>query len=93
MKILTVCGMGVGSSIILKMNVEKALRSLGVTADVEVADIGTARGAAAGADLVVTSGELAPQLGELKAKIVVIDNLVNVDLIARALEAALSEAR
>ncbi|WP_149181773.1 PTS sugar transporter subunit IIB [Streptomyces sp. TRM49041] len=92
MKILTVCGMGMGSSIILKMNVEKALRNLGVSADVEVADIGTARGAAAGADLVVTSGELATQLGELKAKVVVIDNLVNVDLIATALNAALSDA-
>lgn len=92
MKILTVCGMGVGSSIILKMNVEKALRSLGVTADVEVADIGTARGAAANADFVVTSGELAPQLGEVKARIVVIDNLVNVGLIAKSLDTALREA-
>ncbi len=92
MKILTVCGMGIGSSIILKMNVEKALRRLGVAADVEVADIGTARGAAATADLVVTSGELAPQLGEVKARIVVIDNFVNVDLITASLADALREA-
>ncbi|MFF8012958.1 PTS sugar transporter subunit IIB [Streptomyces sp. NPDC007929] len=89
MKILTVCGMGVGSSIILKMNVEKALRRLGVSGEVEVADIGTARGAATGVDLVVTSGELATQLGQLKAQIVVVDNIVNVDGIAEALKTAL----
>ena len=90
MKILAVCGMGVGSSIILKMNIEKALVRLGVPGDVEVADIGTARGAATGVQYVVTSGELAPQLGDLSAQIVVIDNFINVDGITDALQSAFS---
>ena len=42
MKIVTVCGMGIGTSVLLKMNTEKALRTLGIDADVEAADIGTA---------------------------------------------------
>jgi ascorbate PTS system EIIB component len=89
MKLLAVCGMGIGTSIILKMNAEKALERLGVDGEVEVADIGSARGAAATADVVLTSGELAEELGEVRADVVVVDNFVDVDEIAGKLSAAL----
>jgi PTS system ascorbate-specific IIB component len=80
MKIITVCGMGIGTSVLLKMNAEKALRALGLDADsdVEAADIGTARGAARTADLVLTSEDLVEELGQVTAKVVVIDNFTNV---------------
>lgn len=89
MKLLAVCGMGIGTSIILKMNAEKALERLGVDGEVEVADIGSARGAAATADVVLTSGELAEELGEVRAEVVVVDSFVDVDEIAGKLSAAL----
>ena len=88
MKIVAVCGMGIGTSVILKMNTEKALGRLGWDGDVEIADIGTARGAAAGADVVVTSQELADELGGLRCPVVVIQNFMNVDEIADKLSAA-----
>lgn len=78
MKIVAVCGMGIGTSVLLKMNAEKALRSLGVDAEVEAADIGTAKGAARSAQVVLTSAELAPELGEVPAQVVVIDNFMDV---------------
>lgn len=78
MKIVAVCGMGIGTSVLLKMNAEKALRSLGVDADVEAADIGTAKGAARSAQIVLTSAELAPEIGEVPAEVVVIDNFMDV---------------
>jgi PTS system ascorbate-specific IIB component len=87
-KIVAVCGMGIGTSVILKMNAEKALHRLGWHADVEVADIGTARGAAATADVVVTSQELADELGSLRCPVVVIQNFMNVDEIVDKLSAA-----
>ena len=87
MKIVAVCGMGIGTSVILKMNTEKALTRLGWDADVEVADIGTARGAAASADLVVTSQELADELGGLRCPVVVIQNFMKVDEIVEKLSA------
>ena len=59
MKILAVCGMGLGTGLLLRMQAEKALRELGIQADVEVADIGTARALASSADLILTSEELA----------------------------------
>ena len=79
MKIVAVCGMGIGTSVLLKMNAEKALRALGVDdADVEAADIGTARGAAGTADVVLTSDELAPEIGDVPATVIVIDNFTSV---------------
>lgn len=77
MKILAVCGMGLGSGLLLRMQAEKALRQLGVQADVEVADIGTARALAATADLIITSEELAQQLGTVKPRVVTITNFID----------------
>ena len=45
MKILAVCGMGLGSALLLRMLVEKAVKKLNLDAQVTVADISTARGA------------------------------------------------
>ena len=77
MKILAVCGMGLGTGLLLRMQAEKALRELGLQADVEVADIGTARALAATADLILTSEELALQLGQVKPRIVTIGNFID----------------
>ncbi|GGH37241.1 PTS sugar transporter subunit IIB [Microbacterium album] len=80
MKIVAVCGMGIGTSVLLKMNAEKALRALAADADAEVeaADIGTARGAARSADVVLTSAELADEIGDVPARVIVIDNFTDV---------------
>lgn len=77
MKILAVCGMGLGSGLILRMQAEKALKELGIQADLEVADIGTARALASTADLIITSEELAQQLVGVKPRIVTIQNFID----------------
>ena len=91
MKILTVCGMGIGTSILLKMNTEKVLRALNKDEDVDVeaADIGTARGAARDAKIVLISADLAEQLGTVSSKVIVIDNFLSLDEITRKLEGEL----
>ncbi|HKY88958.1 MAG TPA: PTS sugar transporter subunit IIB [Candidatus Limnocylindrales bacterium] len=91
MKILAVCGMGLGSGLLLRMQAEKALRQLGVTADLEVADIGSARAMARTADLIITSNELAEQLGTVKPRVVTITNFIDLDEMVRKLRAALQE--
>jgi PTS system ascorbate-specific IIB component len=78
MKILTVCGMGIGTSIILKMNPDTAAAALGLDADVDVADIGTARGAAATADVVLTSADLAEELQGLPVPVIVVNNFTDI---------------
>lgn len=87
MKIVAVCGMGIGTSVLLKMNAEKALRAMGVDADVEAADIGVARGVARTADVVLTSEELAPEIGDVPAAVIVITNFTDVQEITDKLTA------
>lgn len=86
MKIVAVCGMGIGTSILLKMNAEKALRALEVDGEVEVADIGTARGAARTADVVLTSDDLASEIGDVPAHVIVINNFTDVQEITEKLK-------
>lgn len=89
MKILAVCGMGLGTGLLLRMNTEEALKRMGVEADVSVADIGSARGMGSSADLVLTSNELAEQLGSVKGQLVTVQNFFDKAEIERKLREAL----
>ena len=88
MKIVAVCGMGIGTSVLLKMNAEKVLAKLGVDADVEAADMGVARGAAQTAEIVLTSEELAEEIGEVPANVIIINNFFDLDEITEKITAA-----
>jgi PTS system ascorbate-specific IIB component len=91
MKILAVCGMGLGSALILRMQAEKALKQLGLDAELEVADIGTARAVAPSADLILTSEELAQQLGAVKPRVVTISNFIDLQEMVTKLKAAIEQ--
>jgi PTS system ascorbate-specific IIB component len=82
--------MGLGSGLLLRMQAEKALRELGVRADLEVADIGTARALAPSADLILTSEELAQQLGGVKPRIVTIKNFIDLPEMVEKLRSAIA---
>ncbi|HHY34907.1 MAG TPA: PTS sugar transporter subunit IIB [Firmicutes bacterium] len=74
-KILTVCGMGLGSSLMAKMNIEALAKEFGVDARVETADVGTAKGQRC--DLLVTTPELARALGTVEGKeVILISNFI-----------------
>lgn len=77
MKIVAICGCGMGSSVILKMNTEKALKELNVKAKVEVADVTTGKGAARDADLIVISKELANLFKDSDKPIIQLASFVN----------------
>jgi PTS system ascorbate-specific IIB component len=78
MNIICVCGMGIGTSMLLRMNVESAASNLGLDANVSTADIGTAKGAAQSANLILTSAELAEELSGLEIPVGVIQNFMDV---------------
>ncbi|WP_233199624.1 PTS sugar transporter subunit IIB [Cryobacterium sp. N22] len=92
MKIVAVCGMGIGTSVLLKMNAEKVLAKLGIDADVEAADMGVARGAAQTAEIVLTSEELAEELGDVPAEVIIINNFFDLDEITEKLTEKLTAA-
>lgn len=83
MKILTVCGLGMGSSLILKMNVEAVLKQHGIQASVEHLDVSSA--ASANADLVITNAELVDNLQHLSCPVVIVNNYIDSKEIAQAL--------
>ncbi|MDR0403957.1 MAG: PTS sugar transporter subunit IIB [Treponema sp.] len=60
MKVLAVCGFGCGSSMILKMSIDKAVSQLGLSLETDIADVTTVKGMPC--DAIFTSAELADTL-------------------------------
>ncbi len=74
--ILTVCGNGLGTSLFLKSTLEQVLQTWRWDRfiSVEATDTISAKGKAAGADLILTSGEIAKTLGDVGIPVKVIEN-------------------
>jgi ascorbate PTS system EIIB component len=89
MKIVTLCGVGVGTSAILKVTAERALERLGIEAQVTAADVGSVAKVAADAQVILTSSELVSAIGKTNADVIVIDNVFDVDELTTKLEIAI----
>lgn len=89
MKIIAVCGMGIGTSVLLKMNAEKVLRQLGVEATVEAADIETAR-ASRDAQILLTTPDLVDRLQGLPSEVIAIEHFFDLEEITQKLSGSLS---
>ncbi|WP_096190387.1 PTS sugar transporter subunit IIB [Evansella halocellulosilytica] len=84
MKILAVCGMGFGSSLMLKMTADRVIEKKGIQAEVEAADIGTASGMKA--DLILTNNEFASQLSGGTAVVKAIINVASEGEVEKAID-------
>jgi ascorbate PTS system EIIB component len=82
MKILCVCGFGMGSSLILKMSVEKAMKELGIPCEVQHEAAGMISGAAV--DIIVASLDFQDELSD-HDNTVFVKNIVNVPEVKGAL--------
>jgi len=92
LKIVTVCGCGLGSSLLAKVTIEKILREYGLKAAIEAADAGTAKGY--GADIIVTTTALAPRVGEVKDTIVIaVDSFMDKEKLKELLGPLLEQYR
>ena len=89
MKIVTICGAGIGSSGILKVNAERVLRKLDIEATVVAADIGSVREVAADAQVILTSAEFVDAIGTTFADVIVIENYFDTAELSAKLETAL----
>jgi len=89
MKIVAICGAGIGSSGILKVNAERVLQRLGRSATVVAADIDSVARGAADAQVILTSAEFVEAIGATRADVVVIENYFDTDELSRKLEAAI----
>lgn len=85
MKVVCVCAMGLGSSLILRMSVERALQQMGIAdAEVEVADTSVARGS--GADIIVSSHSFCEQLADMGVPMIEVVNYADGDYLRGKLE-------
>ena len=82
MKILCVCGLGMGSSLILKMSVDSAMSQLGVPCDIEHCAAGTMFGM--NCDLIVASEDFRSEM-EGREDVVFVENVIKVDEIKEVL--------
>ncbi len=90
MHIVCVCGLGMGSSLILKMTVDKTLKELGATGhDIEHWDAGTVD--SRGADLIVTSADFESRFSG-RDNVIFVNNVVNTGEVKEKLKTYL-EAR
>jgi ascorbate PTS system EIIB component len=89
MKIVTLCGVGIGTSAILKVTAERALERLDIEAHVTAADVGNVAAVAADAQVILASSELVWAIGKTNADIIVIDNVFDVDELTTKLEIAI----
>lgn len=89
MKIVAICGAGIGSSSILKVNAERVLANLGLEAEVTAADISSVRTAAADAQVILTSAEFVEAIGKTFADVIVIENYFDLQELTQKLEKSL----
>lgn len=89
MKIVAICGAGIGSSGILKVNAERVLKRLDLEADVTAAHLGSLSTDAADAQVILTSAEFVDAIGPTNADVIVIENYFDTEELARKLEEAL----
>ncbi|QVQ51840.1 PTS sugar transporter subunit IIB [Spiractinospora alimapuensis] len=86
--VLAVCGVGMGTSLILRMTAEGALSSLGVPAKVENTDVSTARGMTA--DVVIGQGMHVGELQDMAPVVLTVDDFLDQDGLASSLREALT---
>lgn len=89
MKIVAICGAGIGSSGILKINAERVLKRLGLEADVTATDIASVKVDAADAQVILTSAEFVEAIGKTFADVIVIENYFDQQELAKKLEKSL----
>lgn len=90
MKIYTVCGMGFGTSLMVKMTIDDILEKHSIKANVEAIDMGSAKGVTA--DLFVTSNDMKGSFPEVDKPIIYLNNMTDKTEIEEEITAFFAEA-
>lgn len=89
MKIVTVCGAGVGSSMMMRLFAQQILDAEGIEAEVEASDIGSVD--PNNYDILITTSDFAETLRETTAKIIRIDNMMDKEYLKNQLLNTINE--
>lgn len=77
MRIMVICGFGLGSSMILKLKLDEVLKANDIKVDTFCADMTTGKGEKF--DMLFTSQDLASHFTEIEQPVVVITNFLSKD--------------
>ncbi|TOL36916.1 PTS sugar transporter subunit IIB [Vibrio parahaemolyticus] len=91
MKIMVVCGHGLGTSLMMEMSIKSIVKELNVDAAVDHIDLGSAKGT--NCDIFIGTKDIAEQLEALgvEQRIVALDNMVDKVAMKERLSVALQE--
>ncbi len=91
MKIMVVCGHGLGTSLMMEMSIKNILKELEVKADVDHMDLGSAKGS--NCDIFIGTSDITDQLVAqgVDGKIVPLKNMVDKAAMKESLSGALQE--
>lgn len=91
MKIMVVCGHGLGTSLMMEMSIKNIVKELNVSAEVDHIDLGSAKGTAC--DIFIGTNDITDQLKgmDVPQVIVSLDNMVDKQAMKERLSVALTE--
>lgn len=90
LRVLTVCGVGMGSSLMLRMTAEEAFKDLGVSAKVEATDVSSARSMPA--DIIIGQGMHTEAFEDSAPIVITISNFMDKEGLRRQLDERMQEA-
>lgn len=88
-KIVAICGAGIGTSGILKVNAERALQRLGIDATVVATDLDTLAAESDDAQVILTGPEFLTAIGRTSADVIVVENYFDTEELREKLQRAL----
>lgn len=92
LKIVAACGNGMGTSMIIKLKVEKLMKDLNIDASVEALSMGQSKSLTNSVDIIIASSHLTSEfVTNQKAKIVGVTNLMDENEIKSALNPVLAK--
>lgn len=89
MKIVAICGAGIGTSGILKVNAERVLQRLGIDATVVACDLDSLAAESDDAQVILTGPEFLNAIGRTFADVVIVENYFDTDELSDKLRHAL----
>lgn len=84
MKIMAVCGSGLGSSFMMEMNIKKVLKKINITADVEHSDLGSVTPDVA--DVFVMAKDIAFSANLPADKVIIINNIIDLNKVEQKIK-------
>ena len=90
LKVVAACGAGMGTSMIIKLKLEKIFKDLNVDAKVDAMSVGQAKGTIGSCDLIICSLHLKDQFNaNEKTKVVGVKNLMDEKELTEAIKGSI----